>query len=44
MATLALAVADRGYVLEGGAVVKAGAADDLGRDADVERAYLGAAE
>ena len=44
MATLALAVADRGYVLEGGAVVKAGPAGELSRDRDVERAYLGAAE
>ena len=44
MATLALAVADRAYVLEGGQVVKKGSAADLSRDEDVERAYLGAAE
>jgi len=44
MATLALAVADRAYVLESGEVVKQGPAADLARDEDVERAYLGAAE
>ena len=44
MATLALAISDRAYVLEGGEVVKQGAARDLLKDADVEKAYLGAAE
>ncbi|MEM6944681.1 MAG: ABC transporter ATP-binding protein, partial [Pseudomonadota bacterium] len=44
MATLALAVADRGYVLEGGRVVKEGPAASLGADSDIEKAYLGAAE
>lgn len=44
MATLALAVADRAYVLENGDIVKQGTAKDLARDADVEKAYLGAAE
>jgi ABC-type branched-subunit amino acid transport system ATPase component len=42
MAETALAVADRGYVLERGRVVLEGAAGDLRRDADVARAYLGA--
>lgn len=41
MATLALAVADRGYVLENGRVVKQGAAADLQRDRSIEQAYLG---
>ncbi|MEM7686348.1 MAG: ABC transporter ATP-binding protein, partial [Pseudomonadota bacterium] len=44
MATLALAISDRAYVLENGEVVKTGTASDLSRDADVEQAYLGAAE
>ncbi|MEM8597657.1 MAG: ATP-binding cassette domain-containing protein, partial [Pseudomonadota bacterium] len=44
MATLALAVADRGYVLESGRVVKQGPAAALGADSDIEKAYLGAAE
>lgn len=44
MATLALAVADRGYVLEGGRVVKEGPATDLSSDRDIEKAYLGTAE
>jgi branched-chain amino acid transport system ATP-binding protein len=38
---LALAVADRGYVLETGRVVLEGAAADLKRDARVREAYLG---
>jgi ABC-type branched-subunit amino acid transport system ATPase component len=42
MADAALAVADRGYVLERGRVVLEGAAADLRRDAEVARAYLGA--
>jgi branched-chain amino acid transport system ATP-binding protein len=41
MANLALAVADRGYVLEGGVVAHAGPADDLKKDAAIEQAYLG---
>ena len=44
MATLALAISDRVYVLENGKVVKQGAAVDLSRDEDVEKAYLGAAD
>ncbi|PWR04605.1 ABC transporter [Meridianimarinicoccus roseus] len=41
MAALALAIADRGYVLENGRVVQAGEADELRRDASIEQAYLG---
>jgi branched-chain amino acid transport system ATP-binding protein len=41
MAALALQVADRGYVLESGRFVGAGAAADLSRDPAVEAAYLG---
>ena len=43
MAALALTVADRGYVLEQGRVVTAGTAAELGADAGLEAAYLGAA-
>jgi branched-chain amino acid transport system ATP-binding protein len=43
MAALALAVADRGYVLESGEVVHAGTADELRNDPALERAYLGQA-
>ncbi|MEP9376457.1 branched-chain amino acid ABC transporter ATP-binding protein/permease [Aquabacter sp. CN5-332] len=42
MAALALTVADRGYVLESGRVVKAGTAEELTGDAALEAAYLGA--
>ncbi|MDQ2916317.1 MAG: ABC transporter ATP-binding protein [Pseudomonadota bacterium] len=38
----ALQVADRGYVLESGAIVRAGSAKDLAEDPEVRRAYLGA--
>jgi ABC-type lipopolysaccharide export system ATPase subunit len=44
MADLALAVADRGYVLHHGRIVHAGAAADLHNDAALERAYLGASQ
>jgi branched-chain amino acid transport system ATP-binding protein len=37
----AFAVADRGYVLETGSLVREGAVADLSRDPDVQRAYLG---
>jgi branched-chain amino acid transport system ATP-binding protein len=40
-ADVALAVADRGYVLETGAVVLQGRADDLRANEDLKRAYLG---
>ena len=42
MARLALSVADRGYVLQGGRIVQAGAAADLRSDAALEKAYLAA--
>ncbi|MCC7039961.1 MAG: ATP-binding cassette domain-containing protein [Burkholderiales bacterium] len=41
MATLALAVADRGYVMDSGAIVHAGPAAELRDDPALERAYLG---
>ncbi|MEM9783158.1 MAG: branched-chain amino acid ABC transporter ATP-binding protein/permease [Pseudomonadota bacterium] len=44
MATLALGIADRAYVLESGAIVKQGPAAALREDAAIEQAYLGAAE
>lgn len=40
-AALALALADRGYVLELGSVVLSGPGDELLKNPDVERAYLG---
>ena len=40
-ATAALAIADKGCVLENGTLVKAGPADLLREDEDVQRAYLG---
>jgi branched-chain amino acid transport system ATP-binding protein len=40
---LALSVADRGYVLENGRIALEGASDDLERDPEVRRAYLGVA-
>ena len=43
MAALALAVADRGYVIESGAIVHRGTPAELRRDEALERAYLGAA-
>jgi branched-chain amino acid transport system permease protein len=42
MATLALAIADRGYVLENGHIVRSGSSADLQKDASIEQAYLGA--
>jgi ABC-type branched-subunit amino acid transport system ATPase component len=44
MATLALALADRGYVLESGRVVRMGEASALAEDPELEAAYLGRAE
>ncbi len=41
MATLALTVADRGYVLDSGRIVREDSAANLARDPDVEAAYLG---
>jgi branched-chain amino acid transport system ATP-binding protein len=40
-ATLALAIADRGYVLEAGKIVASGPADQLSADEGVRKAYLG---
>jgi branched-chain amino acid transport system ATP-binding protein len=44
MATLALTLADRGYVLESGRIVRAGVASELAVDPELEAAYLGRAE
>jgi len=41
MAGLALAVADRGYILDSGRVVHEGSARDIREDPALERAYLG---
>src|SRR4249919_1516263 len=43
MAALALTVADRGYVLESGRIVKSGDATALKSDSSLEAAYLGKA-
>jgi ABC-type branched-subunit amino acid transport system ATPase component len=43
MAGLALALADRAYVMESGRIVAAGAAADIAADGALERAYLGTA-
>jgi branched-chain amino acid transport system ATP-binding protein len=40
-ASLALGIAQRGYVLETGSIVVSGSADDLSRNDDVRKAYLG---
>jgi len=40
-ATMALSIADRGYVLSTGVIVLEGAASDLLRSEDLKRAYLG---
>lgn len=40
---LAMALCDRGYVLEGGVIVKEGTSADLADDPEVRRAYLGIA-
>jgi ABC-type branched-subunit amino acid transport system ATPase component len=42
MAGLALALADRAYVMENGRIVAAGTAADIAADGALERAYLGA--
>jgi ABC-type branched-subunit amino acid transport system ATPase component len=44
MAAMALTLADRGYVLESGRIVRADAADALADDPALEAAYLGHAE
>jgi ABC-type branched-subunit amino acid transport system ATPase component/ABC-type branched-subunit amino acid transport system permease subunit len=40
MSGLALALADRAYVLEGGRIVASGPADEIARDGALEKAYL----
>jgi branched-chain amino acid transport system ATP-binding protein len=42
-AAMALELADRAYVLETGVVTQSGKARELAEDANVRRAYLGAA-
>ncbi len=42
-ASMALAIADRAYVLEAGRIVLSGTGADLAGNKDVQRAYLGAA-
>ena len=37
----ALSVADRGYVMESGEIVREGSAGELKNDPEVQRAYLG---
>jgi branched-chain amino acid transport system ATP-binding protein len=44
MAALALTVADRGYLLESGRIVRADSAAALAGDPDLEAAYLGRVE
>jgi ABC-type branched-subunit amino acid transport system ATPase component len=44
MAALALAVADRGYVLESGRIIRDGASAALVEDPELEAAYLGRVE
>ena len=41
MAGLALALADRAYVIEGGHIVASGTAQEIARNDALERAYLG---
>ncbi len=40
-ANMALQVADRAYVMETGAIVTSGPADELAQTEDIKRAYLG---
>jgi ABC-type branched-subunit amino acid transport system ATPase component/ABC-type branched-subunit amino acid transport system permease subunit len=44
MAGLALALADRAYVIEGGRIVASGVAADIAAQGALEKAYLGAAQ
>jgi branched-chain amino acid transport system ATP-binding protein len=44
MASLALTVADRGYVLESGRIVRSATAAELSEDPELEAAYLGRSE
>ena len=43
-ATMALSIADHGYVMETGKVVKDGPADELLADRDIQEFYLGVGE
>ena len=43
-ATLALAIADHGYVMENGRIVLEGAAEALRENADIKEFYLGLTE
>jgi branched-chain amino acid transport system ATP-binding protein len=43
-AAMALAIADHGYVMETGKVVKDGTADELLGDRDIQEFYLGVGE
>jgi branched-chain amino acid transport system ATP-binding protein len=40
-AQMALSIANRGYVLETGGIIKSAPADQLLEDSDVKKAYLG---
>ena len=42
MAGLALSLADRAYVIEGGRIVASGTAAEIAADGALEKAYLGA--
>ena len=42
MAGLALSLADRGYVIEGGRISASGSAAEIAADGALEKAYLGA--
>jgi ABC-type branched-subunit amino acid transport system ATPase component len=44
MAALALTVADRGYVLDSGKIVRSASAAELSDDSELEAAYLGRSE
>jgi branched-chain amino acid transport system ATP-binding protein len=40
-ATMALSIADHGYVMENGKIVKEGTAESLSEDRDIQEYYLG---
>ena len=43
-ATMALSIANRGYVLENGRIVREGLSDELLQDDDIKEFYLGVGE
>ena len=43
-ATMALSIANRGYVLENGRIVRDGSSDELLQDDDIKEFYLGVGE